>query len=119
MFLQVGCTKILSDPESDQNNFSEKSTKREKMRVMRKDINLEAPLSAEQKIMLENLKSVTPVPDEDCPELTDEQLAQFVRVKETRHKAPNETTLRAFREADRGETASFSSVGELMEDLNN
>ncbi|MCR4798007.1 MAG: type II toxin-antitoxin system RelB/DinJ family antitoxin [Lachnospiraceae bacterium] len=33
-------------------------------------------------------------------------------------KIPNEVTLKAIRDAEKGEMASFSSIAELMEDLN-
>ena len=52
--------------------------------IVCKEIDLNKPLSTEQKEMLENLKAVSPVPDEDCPELTEVQLTQFRRIAEER-----------------------------------
>lgn len=45
---------------------------------MRKEIDLDTPISDEQKIKLEKLRHTTPIPDKDCPELTDEQLANRI-----------------------------------------
>ncbi len=39
--------------------------------IIYKDINLDEPLTTEQKQMLEILKTRPIEPDEDCPELTD------------------------------------------------
>ena len=52
--------------------------------TIRKEIDLNAPLTTEQKQMLEALKTRPVQPDEDCPELTAEQLSQLVRVSEIR-----------------------------------
>ena len=45
--------------------------------LIRKEIDLNEPLTAEQKQMLETLKEKPVQPDEDCPELTAEQLSQY------------------------------------------
>lgn len=50
--------------------------------ITRKELDLDAPLTERQKQMLEALRSIEPVPDEDCPELTAEQLEQFTRISE-------------------------------------
>lgn len=50
--------------------------------TIRKEIDLDAPLTTEQKQMFEALKTRPVQPDEDCPELTAEQLSQLVRVSE-------------------------------------
>ena len=50
--------------------------------MIRKDIDLKAPLTEAQKQMLERLKDRPVQPDEDCPELTAEQLSQMVRLSE-------------------------------------
>lgn len=50
--------------------------------IIRKEIDFNKPLTDEQKEMLEELKSRPAIPDDDCPELTAEQLKQFARVSE-------------------------------------
>ena len=45
----------------------------------RKEIDLNNPLSEDQIKMLEALKYSEPVYDEDCPELSDEELKEFKR----------------------------------------
>lgn len=52
--------------------------------IIRKEIDLNEPLTDKQKQMLEELKDRPIEFDEDCPELTDEQLAQFRRISEKR-----------------------------------
>jgi hypothetical protein len=52
--------------------------------TIRKEIDLNQPLTAEQKQMLEELKKRPVHPDEDCPELTAEQLSQLAKVSEMR-----------------------------------
>ena len=61
--------------------------------IIRKDIDLNKPLSEEQKKMLESLKNRTTHPDEDCPELTDEQLSQMMRVSEQRREERRKQTV--------------------------
>ena len=48
--------------------------------TIRKEIDPKKPLSSDQAEMLNALTSRPISPDEDCPELTQEQLAQFHRV---------------------------------------
>ncbi len=54
--------------------------------IIRKEIDLDQPLTDAQKKMLEDLKTRHVQPDEDCPELTAEQLSQMVRVSEMRRE---------------------------------
>ncbi len=48
--------------------------------IVRKEIDPTQPLTPSQVEMLHNLESRPVSPDEDCPELTMEQLAQFRRI---------------------------------------
>ena len=48
--------------------------------IIRTFINFDEPLTEEEKEELRALKNRPIVFDEDCPELTDEQLKQFKRV---------------------------------------
>ena len=48
--------------------------------IVRKEIDLNQPLTLAQTEMLNKLASRSITPDEDCPELTTEQLAQFRRI---------------------------------------
>ena len=53
------------------------------MAMVRRVIDVNAPLTEEQKAELEYLRNMSDddiVYDEDCPKLTEEQLAQFKRV---------------------------------------
>lgn len=61
--------------------------------TIRKKIDLNKPLTAKQKQMLEALKTRPVQPDEDCPELTAEQLSQLVRVSEMRHDERRKQTV--------------------------
>ncbi len=54
--------------------------------TIRKEIDLNKPLTNEQKKMLEALKSRPVCPDDDCPELTPEQLSQLVLASKERCK---------------------------------
>lgn len=54
--------------------------------IIRKEIDLNEPLTEAQKQMLEALKDRPIEFDEDCPELTDEQLRQFKRISEERQE---------------------------------
>ncbi|MBP5655266.1 MAG: hypothetical protein J6X33_07090 [Clostridiales bacterium] len=47
---------------------------------IRKEIDIQAPLTPEQIKMLDNLENRPIEFDDDCPELTDEQLSEFRRV---------------------------------------
>ena len=61
--------------------------------TIRKEIDLDVPLTTEQKKMLEALKTRTVQPNEDCPELTAEQLSQLVRVSEIRRDERRKQTV--------------------------
>lgn len=52
--------------------------------IIQKEIDVHAPLSEEQKAMVAKAIKKPIVYDEDSPELTDEELAQFHRVSEMR-----------------------------------
>ena len=54
--------------------------------IIRKDIDLKQTLTSEQKKMLEELKSRDVHPDEDAPELTQEQLQQLARSSQLRRE---------------------------------
>lgn len=55
--------------------------------ITRKEINLNTPLSEAQIEMLSTLAATPAVPDEDCPELTLEQLAKFKRISEANRES--------------------------------
>ena len=61
--------------------------------TIRKEIDLNKPLTDEQKKMLEELKTRPVQPDEDCPALTEEQLSQLVRVSEVRRDERRKQTV--------------------------
>ena len=55
--------------------------------ITRKEINLNTPLAEAQIEMLSTLSATPAVPDEDCPELTLEQLANFKRISEANRES--------------------------------
>lgn len=59
--------------------------------TIRSEIDLNAPLTEKQKQMLYNMNGKPIEFDEDCPELTDEQLKRCARV--SRKNAPNTITI--------------------------
>lgn len=59
--------------------------------IIRKEIDINAPLTKEQKKMLEELKLRQIQPDEDSPELTEEQLSRMMRVSEIKNKHTEQT----------------------------
>jgi len=62
--------------------------------IIRKEIDFNEPLTQEQKKMLEELNSRPVQPDEDCPELSDEQLAEFAKAaREQRRLEQNKQTV--------------------------
>lgn len=61
--------------------------------ITRKDIDLSKPVNDKQKKMLELLQERPVQPDEDCPELTEEQLAQFRRVSDIRREERNKQSI--------------------------
>ena len=87
--------------------------------IIRKEIDLNKPLTIEQKEMLEKLKTSPAHPDEDCPELTEEQLDQLVRVSEMRRDERRKQTvtlrlspqaLRTAKSLGKGYTAVLSRI---------
>jgi len=58
-----------------------------------KNINLNKPLTEEQIKMLEALKTRPVQPDENCPELTDEELLQFSRIANERQSERKKQTV--------------------------
>ncbi|MDE6425721.1 MAG: BrnA antitoxin family protein [Ruminococcus sp.] len=61
--------------------------------IIRKEIDFNKPLTDEQKKMLEELKTRPVTPDNDCPELTAEQLKQFARVSEKNREERRKQTV--------------------------
>ena len=61
--------------------------------VVRKDIDINKPLTEEEIKMLENAEKMPIVYDEDSPELTDEQFKQFRRVSEMRQEERRKQTV--------------------------
>ena len=61
--------------------------------TVRKEIDFTKPLTKEQKKNLDNLEKRPVEFDEDCPELTDEQLAEFRRVSEQRKEERRKKTV--------------------------
>ncbi len=61
--------------------------------IIRKEIDFNKPLTDEQKKMLEELKARPVTPDDDCPELTAEQLKQFARVSEKNREERRKQTV--------------------------
>lgn len=61
--------------------------------IIRKEIDLNKPLTAEQKKMLETLKAKPAQPDEDCLELTAEQISQMMKLAETRRDERRKQTV--------------------------
>lgn len=100
-------------------NNGDEQKKGEYALIIRKEIDLDKPLTDEQKIMLEKLKSIPSQPDEDCPELTDEQLRQMV--KKVRNDVPNADTIAAIQETAALKTATgkkvYSSFEEVLTEL--
>lgn len=54
--------------------------------MIRKEIHGDEPLTAAQEEMLRVLESRPVIPDEDCPELTAEQLEKFQRISEIKRE---------------------------------
>ena len=59
----------------------------------RKEIDFSKPLTKEQNKMLDELDKRPVEYDEDCPELTDEQLSEFRRVSEMRKEERRKKTV--------------------------
>lgn len=61
--------------------------------MVQKKIDVNKPLTDAQKVMLEALSDRTVEPDDDCPELTAAQLAQFRKVAELKREARRKQTV--------------------------
>ena len=61
--------------------------------IIKKEIDFTEPLTKEQKKMLDELETRPVEFDEDCPELTDEQLSEFRRVSELRKEERRKKTV--------------------------
>lgn len=61
--------------------------------IIRKEINLEEPLTKEQMQMLDTMQNRPACPDEDCPELTDEQMIQMAEAAREKRKAQAKQTV--------------------------
>lgn len=61
--------------------------------IIKKDIDINAPLTEAQKAMIENSIASEIVFDEDCPELTDEELSEFKRVSGLRRAQRRKQTV--------------------------
>ena len=61
--------------------------------TIRREIDMKKPLTDEQKQMLEALKTRPVTPDEDCPELTDEQLNELAELAQQRREERNKQTV--------------------------
>lgn len=61
--------------------------------MVRKEIDFNNSLTASQVEMLEALKNRDVEPDEDCPELSAEQLSQFKRVSEIKREGRRKQTV--------------------------
>ncbi|MCM1316140.1 MAG: BrnA antitoxin family protein [Prevotella sp.] len=87
--------------------------------IIRKEIDFSKPLTDEQKKMLEELKTRPVTPDDDCPELTAEQLKQFARVSKKNHEERRKQTItlrlspqvvRTAKSLDKGYTSVLSRI---------
>ena len=61
------------------------------MTLIRKKIDVKAPLTDKQMIELENAASMKVVMDDDCPKITDAEFAKFVEMAKKRreeHRKP-------------------------------
>lgn len=54
--------------------------------IIRKEINLNEPLTKKQEQMLDAMQTRPVQPDEDCPELTDEQIVKMAICKQKKNK---------------------------------
>lgn len=61
--------------------------------IMRKEIDFNEPLTEEQKEMLAKMQSREAVPDEDSPELTQEQLNKLVAISKKRREERKKLTV--------------------------
>ena len=96
--------------------------------IIRKDIDLNKPLTPKQRKMLSDLESRPITPDEDCPELTPAQLARFKsisaanreeRLKQTVTLRLSPQALRKAKALGKGYTSVLSRILEnALEDPN-
>ena len=63
------------------------------MAIVRKEIDITKPATPEQIEMLKKAAAMPIVFDEDCPELTEEQLKDFRRVSDTRREERTKPTV--------------------------
>lgn len=61
--------------------------------IVQKVISPDTPLSESQKKMLEELKVRAAKPDEECPELSPEQLSQMQKLSQTRREERRKQTV--------------------------
>ena len=54
--------------------------------IIRKEINLNEPLTKKQKQMLDAIQTHPVQPDKDCPELTEEQIVKMAICKQKKNK---------------------------------
>ena len=91
--------------------------------IIRKEI--KNTISREQMAMLEALKDREPVPDEDIPELTDEELSQFRRISEIKREERRKQTVtlrlspQAFNKAKSLGKGYTSVLGRILEEALN
>lgn len=63
------------------------------MLIVDENADVKRKLSAEELKMIEVLKESPAVPDEDCPELTDEQLKRLARISQEKRKESRKQTI--------------------------
>ena len=91
--------------------------------MVRKEI--KNTISREQMAMLEALKDREPMPDEDIPELTDEELSQFRRISEIKREERRKQTVtlrlspQAFNKAKSLGKGYTSVLGRILEEALN
>jgi uncharacterized protein (DUF4415 family) len=91
--------------------------------MIRKEI--KNTISREQMAMLEALKDREPVPDEEIPELTDEELSQFRRISEIKREERRKQTVtlrlspQAFNKAKSLGKGYTSVLGRILEEALN
>ncbi|MBQ6407983.1 MAG: BrnA antitoxin family protein [Butyrivibrio sp.] len=61
--------------------------------IIKKNIDIYAPLTEEQETMLEKSAAAPIVFDEDCPELSAEELSEFKRVSDIRREGRRKQTV--------------------------
>lgn len=61
--------------------------------IIRKEIDLNEPLTEAQEQMLEAMKARPVQPDEECPELTDEQIVQMAEAAREKRKLQTKQTV--------------------------